>query len=136
MICESILMPIPYCLYYYSFVFKFWNWEVCLQCDSTIFNTAFDILCPLHFLVDFRIRFWISSEKPTGILIEIMLSLNQFGSIVILIILNILIQDCGMYLYLFRSLKKFKHYFIIFSVQVILLCNIYFLVSFFFSSEA
>lgn len=87
------------------------------------------ILCPFHFLVNFRISLYISTknkkqkQKPAGIVIRIALTLYvSFGGIVILIIPRFPFHESRISLHLFRSLSLSLSNVLLFNILLLLKC--------------
>lgn len=89
----SILISLPHCLDYCSFVVKFSNWEMwVLQFPLLFLKIILAIMGPLHFFMNFKISLSISAKKKkkaTEVLVGTAWNLQiNLGSIAILTILS------------------------------------------------
>lgn len=119
LICMSVLVPTPHCLYYYCFVASVEMSKCEYFALFFCFITVLAIAGPLKIHMSFRISLSISTRKPAEILTRIALTrdkLRQYCHFN-----NIKSSDAWTwdFFHLFRSLKNFQQCFVVFRTLVL-----------------
>ena len=74
LICTCVFVPVPHCLDYFDFITALKSGSLSLP-TLFFFKSVLAILCHINF----RLNLSISAKKTAGLLIGIVLNLDQFG---------------------------------------------------------